>query len=122
MNESYLKLFCPDQNSSGQLNTNRIIGTEIVTTEPIERPMTSTMSRRVSFNKEIDVRVFMKNSKNTKLIESYLQPLTATPIPCEINNNNDLFIANRSIATSSSAYKQSNGKLIIFLVSFYDPT
>jgi len=58
----------------------------------------------------------MKNSKNTKLIESYLQPLTATPIPCEITNNNDLFITNRSIPNSAPAFKQSNGKLMFYFV------
>lgn len=60
--------------------------------------MTSMTNRRVSFNKEIDVRVYPKNSKNTKLIESYLMPLTATPIPCEIPSSNDVILppTNRS--------------------------
>lgn len=71
--------------------------------------MTSTMNRRVSFNKEIDVRVFTKNSKNTKLIESYLQPLTATPLPCEP----EVILTSRSNSTASTPIyltKQSNGK------------
>ena len=40
------------------------------------------MSRRkeVSFNKDIDVRIFRKDSKNLKLIESYLQPLSVQPL------------------------------------------
>lgn len=38
------------------------------------RPLNSTR-KNVSFNKEIDVGIFRKDSKNLKLIESYLQPL-----------------------------------------------
>ena len=40
------------------------------------------MSRKkeVSFNKDIDVRIFRKDSKNLKLIESYLQPLSVQPL------------------------------------------
>jgi hypothetical protein len=45
--------------------------------EIIERPMTSMTSRKnVSFNNDIDVRIFPKNSKNSKMIESYLLPMT----------------------------------------------
>jgi len=45
--------------------------------EIIERPMTSMTSRKnVSFNNDIDVRIFPKNSKNPKMIESYLLPMT----------------------------------------------
>lgn len=42
-----------------------------------ERPMTTSMTSRkiVSFNKDIDVRIFPKNSKNSKAIESYLLPI-----------------------------------------------
>ncbi len=38
------------------------------------KPMNSTR-KNVSFNKEIDVGIFRKDSKNLKLIDSYLQPL-----------------------------------------------
>lgn len=73
----------------------------------LERPMTSMTNRRVSFNKEIDVRVYPKNSKNTKLIESYLMPLTATPIPSELpsSNSNEIILptTNRS-STAPSMY------------------
>lgn len=31
--------------------------------------------KNVSFNKDIDVRIFRKNSKNSKILESYMLPL-----------------------------------------------
>ncbi len=44
----------------------------------IDRPNLSSTRKNVSFNKDIDVGIFRKDSKNLKLIESYLQPL---PVP-----------------------------------------
>lgn len=43
-------------------------------TEIIERQNTSN-KKNVSFNKDIDVRVFRKNSKNSKIFESFMLPL-----------------------------------------------
>ena len=65
-----------DSDSLGERISN---GTsdESTNIEIIERPMTSMTSRKnVSFNNDIDVRIFPKNSKNPKIIESYLLPLT----------------------------------------------
>jgi hypothetical protein len=77
--------------------------------------MTSMMNRRVSFNKEIDVKVFMRNSKNTKLIESYLVPMTATPVPFE-NNNSEILAQNRTslISVPTHLNIHSNGKNLLY--------
>ena len=77
--------------------------------------MTSMMNRRVSFNKEIDVKVFMRNSKNTKLIESYLVTMTATPVPFE-NNNSEILAQNRTSLISLPTHLniQSNGKNLLY--------
>jgi len=44
----------------------------------IDRPNLTNSRKNVSFNKDIDVGIYRKDSKNLKLIESYLQPL---PVP-----------------------------------------
>ena len=79
LNEPLLKA-SPSSSNETHLSTEDFYHpsqvTETINQEPIERPMTSSSRKNVSFNSEIDVRVFAKNSKNPKIFESYLRPLT----------------------------------------------
>ena len=92
--------------------------------EIIERPMTSMTSRKnVSFNNDIDVRIFPKNSKNPKIIESYLLPLTQPkqlsysqshqqPVDTAFNDENE------PNNTYTSNIKNSSGKNLLNLIFF----
>ena len=69
--------------------------------EIIERPMTSMTSRKnVSFNNDIDVRIFPKNSKNPKIIESYLLPLTQ---PKQLQQSNVMYQQSEPITNDENA-------------------
>lgn len=75
------------------------VGIESSNIEIIDRP---TIGRKnVSFNKDIDVGIFRKDSKNLKLIESYLQPL-----PIQIENKH---LKDDSKASESINGIQKNG-------------
>lgn len=70
----------------------------------IERPL----RKNVSFNKDIDVGIFRKDSKNLKLIESYLQPL---PIPQIIQVAEQIPVKDESNQKRiESPLAQKNGK------------
>jgi hypothetical protein len=63
--------------SAFDLDTNLNIDENESMIEIIERQQQTNTSNKknVSFNKDIDVRVFRKNSKNSRLLESFMLPL-----------------------------------------------
>lgn len=61
-----------DLNAMIDNNSNESIESTI---EIIERQNNASNKKNVSFNKDIDVRIFRKNSKNSKILESYMLPL-----------------------------------------------
>lgn len=79
-----------------QLKNNSVDSIDI-----IEKPNSKRhgLIKNVSFNKEVDVGVYRKDSKNLKLIESYFQPTTAS-----VSGKTET-VPNRSLET---AFKENN--------------
>ena len=105
-----------DSDSLGERISNET-SDESTNIEIIERPMTSMTSRKnVSFNNDIDVRIFPKNSKNPKIIESYLLPLTQ---PKQLQSQNiyqsEPISNDENVPNSSFNLNQKNNTGIFFL-------
>jgi hypothetical protein len=87
-----MKKFDRSNTNSSDLDSEHINSTEqfedsdSTNIEILEKP---SMSRKnVSFNKDIDVRIFRKNSKNMKALENYMQPLAINQIDDKLFNEN----------------------------------
>jgi hypothetical protein len=87
-----LKKFDRSNTNSSDLDSEHINSNEqfddfdSTNIEMIEKP---SMSRKnVSFNKDIDVRIFRKNSKNLKALENYMQPLAINQLDDKFFNEN----------------------------------
>ena len=128
-----------DLDSLGERTSNDIVSDESTNIEIIERPMTSLTSRKnVSFNKDIDVRIFPKNSKNSKIIESYLLPMSqpsskppqqqerhqqihqqvqSEPLSAIDDNLSNAPNNNSYTINSKTSYGKTKTKKIIFLLS-----
>lgn len=85
-----------DLNTNDQFVPSNAYSIESACNEPSSTSTSTThhIKKNVSFNKDIDVRIFRKNSKNlTKIVDSFMLPLTqsSTEIINQINNdqNND---------------------------------
>jgi hypothetical protein len=67
-----------NNNHQAELNNFELIDKALITSRTnINNTFTTTANNKnVKFNNDIDVRVFNKNSKNTRIIDAYVLPLT----------------------------------------------
>jgi hypothetical protein len=77
-----------------------------------EYNQTSPNSKKVvSFNKEIDVREFQKNSKNRKLLSSYNMPLSVVQSVDYVEEENTFIRDQNSLLSESLTDRSSNSRL-----------
>ncbi len=54
---------------------NSSTNSEVTNLEILDKSALSSSRKNVTFNKDIDVRIFNKNAKNSNIVDSYVLPL-----------------------------------------------